>query len=265
MSVFFQGSPSLSSTSSVRVTILDVNDEPPKTKQFRVKIPEDMEIGSFVLRVTSSDKDIGNNAIAVYNLTDDANGTFAIDGPSGNITLRKRLDAETKNSYPLRVSVTDYAHDVHGNVQVDIMDVNDNSPVILPPYSFNFNEQMPVDSLVGRVRASDADISKPNNVTYFSLKLASSYFHLDSDTGRITSLDELTFDPMFPLTDPPNRHELIVVARDYGTPPRSSERLIYVNVMDFNDHAPVFAKSSYRSAVPKSTPVGNRIITVHAV
>lgn len=256
----------MSTTASVRITVLDVNDNPPAfTRQFRTEIPENMEVGSFVLRVTSSDKDIGENAIATYSLTDDAEGTFKIEPVSGNITLLRPLNAEVKSSYWLRVLATDGAHDVQGNVQVDVSDVNDNAPVILEPYSFNFPEMMPSGSSVGTLQATDDDIKEPNNKIYFSLKLASSYFDLNSDTGEITSLEELTFDPMYPITSLPNRHELVVTARDLGTPTKSSEKLIYINVMDFNDHAPVFEKQKYRSAVPASTPIGNSVITVRAV
>lgn len=224
-----------------------------------------MEVGSFVLRVTSTDKDIGENAVAKYSFTDDANGTFMIEPNSGNITLLKTLDAERNASYRLRVKATDGAHDINTNVQVDITDVNDNSPVIQRPFSFNFPEMMPAGSVVGTLQATDADIKEPNNKVYFSLKLASSYFDLDSDTGVISTLEELTFDPTYPMTQLPNRHELVVIAKDLGTPTRSSERLIYINVMDYNDHAPVFEKQKYRSAVPESTALGNSVVTVKAV
>lgn len=243
-----------------------MNDESPAfTRQFRVKIPENIEVGSFVLRVTSSDKDIGENAIATYSLTDDADGIFAIESVSGNITLMKPLDAEQRSSYTLRVSATDGAYAVEGNVEIDISDVNDNNPVLTQPFSFNFEEMLPPGSSVGVLTATDADISSPNNKVYFSLKLASSYFDLDSDTGMITSLEELTFDPAFESNSLPNRHELIVLVKDLGIPVRSSEQTVYVNVVDFNDHPPEFDSTKYESAVPETTPVGNSIITVHAV
>lgn len=266
--IFFQGdiNSRLSSTASVRITISDVNDESPAfTRQFRVKIPENTAVGSFVLRVTSSDKDIGENAIATYSLPEDGHGIFGIEPVSGNITLLKPLNAENSSRYRLKVEVTDNAHVIRGNVEVDISDVNDNSPVLTEPLAFDFEEMMPIGTYVGTLSATDADVSSPNNLVYFSLKLASSYFALDSDTGRITSLEELTFDPNMELTGLPNRHELVVIAKDLGTPVRSSEKTVYINVVDFNDHAPVFEQTQYESAVPDLTPIGNSIISVYAV
>lgn len=250
----------------MRIPILDVNDKSPAfTRQFRVKIAENMQVGSFVLRVTSSDDDIGQNAVATYSLPHDAGGVFAIERVSGNITLQRTLDAEVMSSYTLRVSATDGAHDVQGNVEVYVTDVNDNTPVLTKPVSFHFEEMMPAGSLVGVLHATDADISTPNNKVYFSLKLASSYFDLDSDTGIITSLEELTFDPTVELTSLPNRHELVVIVKDLGTPVRSSEQTVHVNVADYNDHAPVFEQAKYESAVPETTREGNSIISVHAM
>ena len=247
----------------MRVNILDVNDSPPIfSRQFRIKIPENLAPGSFVLQVTSSDADIGANAMATYSLSS-MEGTFQIDATSGNITLHKRLDAELRNSYNLRVTASDGAHDIEGNVEIEITDVNDNKPVIHHPFSFDFPEQQPVGSFVGRLNATDADIKSPNNQIYFSLKLPPTFFDLDTDTGDIISLEEMEFNAADD-SSLANRHELIVIAKDLGTPVKSSEQTVYINIVDFNNHAPVFEKPSYFSAVPVNLAPGSSILTVVA-
>ena len=240
-----------------------MNDNPPIfTRQFSIKVPENLAVGSFVLQVTSSDADIGDNALATYSLSS-TDGTFRIDATSGNITLHRPLDAEVRDSYTLRVTASDGDHDIQGNVEIEISDVNDNEPVIHQPYSFNFPEQQPVGSFVGRLNATDADIKSPNNQIYFSLKLPSTFFDLDSDTGDIISLEEMEFSAADD-SSLVNRHELVVIAKDLGTPVRSSEKTIYINIVDYNNHAPVFEKSSYFSAVPVNLPPGSSILTVVA-
>ena len=147
-----QGEQPKSSTSTVKIDILDENDNPPKfLRLFSVKVPENLEVGSFVLRVTSSDEDVGANAIASYTLTSDGDGMFSIDAASGNITLRKPLDAEKVSSYTLLVLATDSAHSVKGNIEVKVTDVNDKTPVIEQPYSFDFPEKSGVGEIVGQV------------------------------------------------------------------------------------------------------------------
>ena len=248
----------------MRINILDVNDNSPIfSRQFNIKIPENMGVGSFVLQVTSSDLDIGANAIARYSLSD-MDGTFAIDARSGNITLERPLDAETNNSYTLRVTASDGAHDIQVNVEIEVSDINDNNPVLQPPFTFDFPEKQPVGSVVGQLLATDADIKQPNNQIYFSLKLPSPFFDLNSDTGEIISLEGMDFDAAN-AGSLANRHELVVITKDLGTPVRSSETPVYINIVDYNNHAPVFEKSSYASAVPDHLSVGSSILTVVAL
>ena len=221
-----------------------------------------MGVGSFVLQVTSSDADVGANAVALYSLSD-TDGTFAIDATSGNITLQRPLDAETKNTYTLRVTASDGAHDIQVNVEIEVSDVNDNNPILQAPFSFDFPEKQPAGSIVGQLVATDADMKLPNNQIYFSLKLPSPFFDLNSDTGEIISLEEMDFN-VADSGSLSNRHELLVIAKDLGTPVRSSETAVYINIVDYNNHEPVFEKSSYASAVPDHLAVGSSILTVVA-
>ena len=247
----------------MRVNIIDVNDNSPIfTRQFSIKIPENMGVGSFVLQVTSSDADTGINAVASYSLAS-TDGTFTIDAASGNITLQKPLNAEVRDSYTLRVTASDRAHDIEGNVEIEISDVNDNSPILHQPFFFDFPEQQPVGSFVGKLNATDADIKSPNNQIYFSLKLPSPFFDLDSESGEVTSLEVMEFSAADD-NSLANRHELVVIAKDLGTPVRSSEETVYINIVDFNNHPPVFEKSSYFSAVPDHLPPDSSILTVVA-
>ena len=38
-----------------------------------------------------------------------------------------------------------------------------------------------------------------------------------------------------------------------------------IEVLDANDHSPVFTQSNYSSSVPESLPVGTTILTVKAI
>lgn len=86
--VLFQGVPQLTGTATVLVTVLDKNDNPPRfTRLFSVNVTENAEIGSFVIRVTSSDQDIGENANATYSFTENPGEKFKIDPITGNVTV----------------------------------------------------------------------------------------------------------------------------------------------------------------------------------
>lgn len=101
-----QGHPRLTGTATVLVTVLDKNDNPPHfTRLFSVNVTENAEIGTFVIRITSSDLDIGQNANVSYSFrdTDNSGRKFSIDALSGNVTVTGYLDREEQDEYLLKV------------------------------------------------------------------------------------------------------------------------------------------------------------------
>ena len=65
-----QGSPRLSSLVNVTVTVLDINDNPPvfERRDQLATVPEDVGVGTEVLRVYAASKDIGTNAEITYSI-----------------------------------------------------------------------------------------------------------------------------------------------------------------------------------------------------
>lgn len=99
-----QGHPRLTGTTTVLVTVLDKNDNSPHfTRLFSVNVTENADIGTFVIRITSSDLDIGQNANVSYSFTDNPGGKFSIDALSGNVTVIGHLDREEEDEYLLKV------------------------------------------------------------------------------------------------------------------------------------------------------------------
>lgn len=70
---------------------------------FSVNVTENAEIGAFVIKITSSDQDIGQNANVTYSFTENSGGKFAIDPLSGNVTVAGHLDREEQDEYLLKV------------------------------------------------------------------------------------------------------------------------------------------------------------------
>ena len=64
------GTPPLDISTRIQVTVLDINDNPPVISALdTISVPEDRQVGDTILQVTSSDADIGDNAIVSYSLT----------------------------------------------------------------------------------------------------------------------------------------------------------------------------------------------------
>lgn len=84
------------------------------------------EVGSVLTSVTANDVD--TYPALKYSLTQGDN-RFSIDRYSGKIVLNKALDFETKKVYEVNVSVSDNEHVAKTTLTINVLDINDNSPV----------------------------------------------------------------------------------------------------------------------------------------
>ncbi|KAJ8984353.1 hypothetical protein NQ317_003500, partial [Molorchus minor] len=261
-----QGVPQLSGTATVLVTVLDKNDNPPRfTRLFSVNVTENAEIGSFVIRVTSSDQDIGENANATYSFTENPGENFKIDPISGNVTVVGHLDREQQDEYILKVAAVDGAWRSETPLTITIQDQNDNAPEFEHSYySFNFPELQRDMVFVGQVTATDRDKQGPNSVISYSLQQPSDLFTVDPASGEIFSKRSLRYKYSQLESSPENMYSLTILATDNGKPPMSSECLVTVNVVDANNNAPSFEQKEYLSPVPEDAVVGQRLLKVIA-
>lgn len=263
-----KGKPQLTGSAAVLVTVLDKNDNPPRfSRLFSVNVTENSELGTFVIRVTSTDLDEGENANATYSFVENPGEKFAIDPVSGNVTVAGPLDREQHDEYVLKVAAVDGAWRQETPLTVTIQDVNDNSPEFEhSDYSFNFPELQPSGvAVVGQVTAADRDKQGPNSVISYSLKHPSDLFSVDPASGEVLSKRRLRYKHSVHGWSPENQYPLTVLATDNGKPPMSSECLVTVNVVDANNNAPVFTQHEYFSPVPESAPVGRSILKVQAL
>ncbi|KAG5892988.1 hypothetical protein JTB14_031839 [Gonioctena quinquepunctata] len=261
-----RGVPQLTGTATVIVTVLDKNDNPPRfTRLFSVNVTENAEIGSFVIRVTSSDQDIGENANATYSFTENPGEKFKIDPISGNVTVVGHLDREHQDEYVLKVAAVDGAWRSETPLTITIQDQNDNAPEFEHSYySFNFPELQRDVVFVGQVTATDRDKQGPNSVISYSLQQPSDLFTVDPASGEIFSKRSLRYKYTPMESSPENMHSLTILATDNGKPPMSSECLVTVNVVDANNNAPSFEQQEYLSPVPEGALEGQQLLKVVA-
>lgn len=260
------GVPQLTGTATVLVTVLDKNDNPPRfTRLFSVNVTENAEPGSFVIRVTSSDQDVGENANATYSFTENPGGKFSLDPLTGNVTVAGPLDRETQDEYLLKVVAFDGAWRSETPLTITIQDQNDNAPEFEHSYyNFNFPELQTSVVFVGQVIANDRDKHGPNSVISYSLKHPSDLFTVDPASGELFSKRTMRYKNTALEHSPENQYMLTVLATDNGKPPMSSECLVTVNVVDSNNSHPKFKKKKYFSPVPKIAHPGQKIVQVEA-
>ena len=81
------GSPPLSSSCNLTVRVLDENDNPPVFGElsYRGRVREDAPLGSLILNVSATDRDLGDNARLSYSLANESQAFFRIDQETGLI------------------------------------------------------------------------------------------------------------------------------------------------------------------------------------
>ncbi|XP_050549134.1 cadherin-related tumor suppressor [Daktulosphaira vitifoliae] len=261
-----QGYPSLTGSTMVHITVLDINDNPPRfTRLFSVNVTENMEIGSFVIGITSSDLDIGANANATYRFTENPGNVFKIDPSNGNVYVQSELDRENQDEYLLNVIAADGSWQAETPLTITVQDVNDNAPEFENSfYKFNFPESQNTGLTVGRIIAMDKDKVGSNSAIFYNFKHPSDLFVIDPIYGDIFTKRIITYKNSSKEISPENEFSLIVVATDNGKPPMSSECSVTINIIDSNNHAPEFKQKSYFIPIPISVRQWSPLHTIIA-
>ena len=264
--LIFQGQPQNTASATVDIHVLDKGDHPPVfTKHFYTRILENAPLGSFVIKITSTDADTDKNAGHSYTLTSNPGGKFSIDRDSGNVTVAGYLDREKKDEYVLRVAANDGSYNAETQLSIDILDANDNPPEFdRPSYNFNTVEGLPIGTSVGKVATSDLDAPGPNSDVYYRFKTPTSLFHVDPESGDVTTREILEYKMAGNQPSTENTVKLTMLAIDHGDPPRDNTVAMTVNIRPANMHTPVFAESSYTGAVAEDSTTGESIIQVVA-
>ncbi|MEM7220843.1 MAG: cadherin domain-containing protein [Pseudomonadota bacterium] len=154
------------------------------------------------ITVSSDDFDAGD--IIAYSLDDDAGGRFTIDPLSGIVTLSGSVDFETaqQHSITVRATSTDLSVATRTFV-IDVLDLNDNAPVVAPGFTFGLSEDSASGTGIGLVTATDVD-----SIGSLSYAIVAGdpggVFSLDAISGALTLADasQLDFEttPVYSLT-----------------------------------------------------------------
>ncbi|XP_058048126.1 protocadherin Fat 1 isoform X1 [Ahaetulla prasina] len=260
-------SPQLSSTVQLKVSLEDVNDNPPKfvPANYRVKIREDLPEGTIVMWLETYDPDIGQASQVRYSLLDGGNGSFDVDKLSGAIRIVQGLDFEKKQVYNLTVRAKDKGKPISLSstcyVEIEIVDVNEN---LQPPRFPNFvdksfvSEDVPIGTSVMTLSAYDEDTGRDGEIRY-SIRDGSGIgiFRIDEEKGTIFTVDLLD-------RETTSHYWLTVYATDQGVIPLSSFIEIYIEIGDVNDNAPQTTQPVYYPEVMENSPKDISIIQIEA-
>lgn len=254
------GSPSLNATATFKLSVVDVNDHPPRfpNSSYIAHVSEGRVGVSDILNVSATDADTGDNARILYSFEAGVDTTLFGIKSDGTIFIKKALDREQKAVYKFRVVATDQGNPPKSStadVTIYVDDINDSNPIFtLLSYVFQVSENSSNRTRVGQVSATDSDAGSNAQISY-TFEFPNQQFVIDHDTGVIRTNQVLDRETQA-------SYLLTVVASDHGVNPRRDKTSVTVFVDDLNDNKPTFRKLSYEKAVAENIPVGSFVIKV---
>ncbi|KAB0365705.1 hypothetical protein FD754_009861 [Muntiacus muntjak] len=233
------GTPALSAVTTVGINLTDVNDNPPEFSQdvYSAVISEDALVGDSVILLIAEDADSQPNGQIRFSIVNgDRDNEFTVDPVLGLVKVKKKLDRERVSGYSLLIQAVDSgmpAMSSTATVNIDISDVNDNSPVFTPANATAvIQENKPVGTSVLQLMVTDKDSF--HNGPPFSFSILSGNeeeaFVLDSD-GILRSA------VVFQHTESAE-YVLCVQAKDSGKPQQVSHSYVRVRVIEESIHKP---------------------------
>ena len=246
------------SFATVRVQIIDLNDNNPIFKQpFNYTFLEDLPTGSFLfdIQVTDADKTVIPKTFELISVTPVLD--IKVEEQTGYVFLQGRFDYETAQRHVVTIDVKDGNLVVRKMFNLNVLNVNEHDPSFNKAvYTLSMVESSsPGEYLIMEVTDLDAGLFGE-----LQFKLA--------DENQVPFAVSRTKPSLF-LTGPldaekQKEYNFIVIAEDKGNPTRTGFTKIIVTIEDINDNAPVFEKKIYSADVVEIAPVGQSIITVRA-
>ncbi|XP_078810296.1 protocadherin gamma-A12-like [Oryzias latipes] len=260
-----EGSPPLSSSKTVHLSVADINDNPPvfEEQSYSAYVSENNQAGSTLCSVSARDPDWRQNGTVIYSLlAAEVNGApvssyVSVNGDTGLIHAVRSFDYEQLRSFQVQVMARDNGSPpLSSNVSVSVFisDVNDNSPQILypaPEGSSFMTELVPKaahgGSLVSKVIAVDSDSGQNAWLSYHIVKSTDpGLFTIGLHSGEIrTQRDISQSDSM--------KQNLIVAVKDNGQPSLSATCAMYLLISDNLAEVPELKDISYDEKNSKLT------------
>uniref|UniRef100_G3Q1A2 Protocadherin gamma-C3 n=1 Tax=Gasterosteus aculeatus aculeatus TaxID=481459 RepID=G3Q1A2_GASAC len=237
--------------------------------QTRYSIPEEMEQGAVVGNLA---KDLGLGLSVIYDrklrvASEAGKQYFSVEAGKGELVVNDRIDRETLCGQstscvlPLQV-VMENPLQLY-RIEVEIRDVNDNSPSFLKSdHVIEIAESTVVGVRFPLESAEDPDVGSNGIKTYtlskddcFTLKVK------EIENGR--KIPELLLNKSLDR-EKKATHNLILTAMDGGSSVRSGTSKITVHVLDNNDNRPLFENSIYKVSVQENSANGSFVVTTKA-
>ncbi|XP_061541484.1 protocadherin alpha-3-like [Phycodurus eques] len=254
----------------VAVEILDINDHSPVflEKEKRFEISESATPGARFQLQGARDPDVGQFSIQQYKLGQSEYFRVEVkdrgeDRKVPFLVLLKQLDRETKGRHRLRLTAVDGGKPPKSgsvDIIVDVLDVNDNSPVFDKElYSVSLEENVPAGTVVIQVNATDSDQGANGEVVYSLGKEVDPnvlrLFSIDPKTGAVQVTGHLDFEES-------QSYVIDIQASDKGPVPLTTDKSVLITIIDVNDNAPEIEVTSFSNSIKEDAKIGTAVALI---
>ncbi|XP_036451375.1 protocadherin beta-16-like [Colossoma macropomum] len=259
------GSPPLSSSLTIHLSVSDVNDNPPVFAElsYSAYVAENNKPGTSICCVTARDPDWRQNGTVLYSLvSSEVNGVpvssfLSINADTGVIHAVRSFDYEQFRNFKVQVVARDNGSpplSSNATVSVFITDENDNSPQILYPAPEGkslMTEMVPKaalsGSLVSKVIAVDADSGQNAWLSYHIVKSTDpGLFSIGLHSGEIRAQRDISESDNM-------QQNLVISVKDNGQPPLSTSCSVYLLISDNLAEVPELKDMAYEESSSKLT------------
>ncbi|XP_057705836.1 protocadherin gamma-C5-like isoform X24 [Corythoichthys intestinalis] len=270
-----KGVPEMQGHCRLQINIEDINDNDPEIILTSKPSPvrEDAPSGTVVALISVKDIDSGNNSKVTLHLP--RGSPFSLRpsfSQNYELVTSSGLDRERMSEYNIKITATDSGSpplSSRKTITVSITDVNDNPPVFSQSsYNIYVKENGASGSIMFSVSASDPDMGENAKVSYSIVESkahdvsVSSYVYVNSENGSIYSMHSFDYEKV-------KVFDILVEAKDHGSPSLSGNATVHVFVLDQNDNTPTVIYPSPHAAshlrLPRSAKAGHLLTKVTAV
>ena len=262
------GSPSLQESMSVRISVVDYNDNAPHFDDFpaTVYVTENTVSSTVIGRCTATDRDSGPNKKIRYSVIEQSPvaNRFKVDANNCKISTTGVLDREQVDSYYIVIKAEDSAEN-HSkrlsstkNITIIVEDVNDNVPVFLPPFAAGFARTSATGWEIIKIIATDADNGKNGTVRYsLRSKLDSTCFAVNAQTGSVTVVA--------PLSSSKKIFEVEIRATDQGSKEQRHSTALFRFFVTGTPSNALVCSGTGRASIYENVGIGTNVYKVSVV
>ncbi|XP_052005729.1 protocadherin gamma-A12-like [Xyrauchen texanus] len=262
---------------TVLINVVDVNDNAPVIiiKSLNTPVPENLPSGSEIGIIYVQDRDSASNG-DIRCVIKKKTPLKLVQSVKNHFSLvtTTELDRETQAEYNISLTATDGGSpplQSSKTFQLSVADWNDNAPVFEKQlYSAHVAETNSPGMPLLSVTAQNPDWRQNGTVVYSLLPSdvngapVSSFLSINGDTGVLHAVRSFDYEQM-------RSFKVLVLARDNGSPPLSSNVTVSVFITDENDNSPQIlypspeGNSLMTEMVPKAAQAGSLVSKVIAV